>query len=79
MERALLKYCIGAFTYVFVRTVAYAPPLKKEEYITDRLGKTLVYTMAAPWSVPLYIFKDIRNLEHKARKMPGPVDRNPWG
>lgn len=78
MEKAFVKYCIGACSYGFVRTVAYAPPMKKDEYVTDRVGKTVFFTMLAPWSVPKYIYTDLKNLEHRARKMPGPVDRDPW-
>lgn len=78
MEKAFVNYCAGAFTYGLVRTVAYAPPRKKEEYVTDRVGKTLFFTMLAPWSVPKYIYMDLKNLEHCARKMPGPIDRDPW-
>lgn len=78
MEKAFVKYCIGAFTYGFVRTVAYAPPMKKDEYITDRVGKTIFFTMLGPWSVPKYIYTDLKNLENRVRKMPGPIDRDPW-
>ena len=78
MEKAAIKYCAGAFTYGLVRTVAYAPPRKKEEYVTDRVGKTVLFTMLAPWSVPKYIYMDLKNLEHRVRKMPGPIDRDPW-
>lgn len=41
MERALIKYCIGAWTYGAVRTVIYAPPRKKDEYVTERVGHTI--------------------------------------
>jgi hypothetical protein len=78
MEKAFVKYCMGAFTYGLGRTVAYAPPRKKEEYVTDRVGKTLLFTMLAPWSVPKYIYTDMRNIEHRVRKMPGSIDRYPW-
>jgi len=78
MEKAFIKYCIGACTYGFVRTLAYAPPMKKDEYVTDRVGKTVFFTMLAPWSVPKYIYTDLKNLEHRARKMPGSIDRDPW-
>lgn len=54
------------------------PPMKKEEYVTDRMGKTLFFTILGPWSVPKYIYTDLKNLEHRARKMPGPIDRDPW-
>jgi hypothetical protein len=78
MEKVFVKYCLGACAYGFVRTVAYAPPMKKEEYLTDRVGKTVFFTMLAPWSVPKYIYTDLKNLEHRARKMPGAIDRDPW-
>ena len=78
MDKAFVKYCMGAFTYGLARNVAYAPPRKNEEYVTDRVGKTLFFTMLAPWSVPKYIYTDLKNLEHRVRKMPGPIDRHPW-
>lgn len=78
MEKAFVKYCAGAFTYVLVRTVAYSPPLKKDEYVMDRMGKTLGVTLIAPWVAPMCIYTDMKNLEHRVRKMPGPIDRYPW-
>ena len=78
MERIFVKYAIGAYTYVTLRTAAYSPPLKKEEYITDRLGTTFMYILSSPFMAPGYLFKDIRNFEHFVRKMPGPIDRSPW-
>lgn len=78
MEKAFVKYCTGAFTYGLVRTVAYAPPLKKDEYVMDRVGKTLGAVIIAPWATPVCIYTDLRNLEHRVRKMPGPIDRYPW-
>ena len=78
MEKALVKYCAGSFAYGFVRTVAYAPPMKNDEYVTDRVGKTLFFTTFAPWAFPKYIYIDLKNLEHRMRKMPGPIDRDPW-
>lgn len=78
MEKAFMKYCAGAFAYGLVRTLAYAPPLKKDEYVMDRVGKTLGATLIAPWSFPVCIYTDLRNLEHKVRKMPGSIDRYPW-
>ena len=78
MEKAIIKYCIGAYTYGAVRTIAYAPPLKKDEYVTERIGCILIYTVSSIFMTPGYIFKDIRNFEHVIRKMPGPIDRSPW-
>jgi hypothetical protein len=78
MERILVKYTMGAYTYVTLRTAAYAPPLKKEEYITDRLRTTFMYILSAPFTAPLCVYLDIKNLEHVVRKMPGPIDRSPW-
>lgn len=42
MEQMLIKYCIGAYTYGTMRTVAYTPPLKKDEYVTERVGYTFI-------------------------------------
>ena len=78
MEKALLQYCIGAYTYGALRTIAYAPPLKKDEYVTDRVGRVFMHAISSPFMAPGYIFKDIRNFEHFVRKMPGPIDRSPW-
>lgn len=78
MEKAFVKYCIGVYTYGALRTIAYAPPLKKEEYVTDRVGRVLIYTISSPFVAPGYLFKDLRNLEHVVREMPGPIDRSPW-
>ena len=78
MEKALVRYCTGAFTYVTLRTVAYAPPLKKGEYVTERAGKTLAFAILAPWTAPMCVYTDLKNLEHRVRKMPGSIDRYPW-
>jgi hypothetical protein len=78
MEKTFIKYCIGASTYGLVRTFAYAPPMKKDEYIIDRVIRTLFFTMLSPCVVPNYIYRDMKNIEHRIRKMHGPMDRNPW-
>jgi len=78
MEKVFIKYCIGVYTYGTLRTIAYAPPLKKEEYVMDRLGLILMHTLSSPFMAPGYLFKDIRNFEHVVRKMPGSIDRSPW-
>ena len=78
MEKVIIKYCIGAYTYGTMRTIAYAPPLKNEDYVMDRVGGIFVHTLSAPFVAPGYLFKDLKNLEHVARKMPGPIDRSPW-
>jgi len=78
MEKAIIKYCIGAYTYGALRTISYAPPLKKDEYVTDRVGRIFMHTLASSFMAPGYLFKDIKNLEHVVRKMPGPIDRTPW-
>ena len=78
MEKVFIKYCIGAYTYGALRTIAYAPPLKKDEYVTERIGCILINTVSSVFMAPGYVFKDIKNLEHVLRKMPGPIDRSPW-
>lgn len=65
-------------SYGALRTVSYSPPLKKEEYVTDRVGRTVMYTLTAPWTAPIWMYQDIKNLEHVVHKMPGPIDRTPW-
>jgi hypothetical protein len=69
---------MGAITYGLVRTVAYAPPLKKDEYVTERVVRTLVLTTISPWVLPRCVYTDLKNLEHRVRKMPGSIDRYPW-
>ena len=78
MEKILIKYSIAAYTYGTLRTIAYAPPFKKEDYVTDRVGRIFMHTLSAPFMAPGYVFVDLRNIEHVARKMPGPIDRTPW-
>ena len=78
MEKVIIKYCIGAYTYGALRTIAYAPPLKKEEYVTDRARLIFMHTIAAPFMAPGSLLIDLKNLEHVVRKMPGPIDRSPW-
>ena len=78
MEKVFIKYCIGAYTYGALRTIAYAPALKKDEYVTERIGCILINTVSSVFMAPGYVFKDIKNLEHVLRKMPGPIDRSPW-
>ena len=74
----IVKYCLGAYTYGAMRNLTYAPPFKKEEYVTDRLGCIFMHTISAPFMAPGYMFIDLKNLEHVIRKMPGPIDRRPW-
>ena len=78
MERIFIKYCIGAYTYGTMRTIAYAPPLKKEEYVTDRARRIFIHAIAGPFMAPGSLLIDLKNLEHVVRKMPGPIDRSPW-
>ena len=78
MQTIFIKYAVGAYTYVTLRTAAYSPPLKKDEYVTDRIGTTIMYILSAPLMTPNWLYKDLKNLEHVVRKMPGPIDRSPW-
>jgi hypothetical protein len=68
----------GVYVYGALRMIVYAPPLKPEDYITERIGKVLLWTSITPIHAPLWICQDLHNLEHKLRKMPGPIDRFPW-
>jgi hypothetical protein len=72
------KIIAGVYVYGAARTIMYAPPLKPEDYITHRIARVLLFTTAAPFYAPYLICKDLHNLEHKLRKMPGPIDRFPW-
>ena len=78
MEKIFVRYAVTTYTYVALRTIAYAPPLKKEEYVTDRAGRVFIYTISAPFTALGYLMTDLKNLEHVVRKMPGPIDRSPW-
>jgi hypothetical protein len=78
MQTIFIKYAVGVYTYGTLRAAAYSPPLKKEEYMTDRIGTTIMYILSAPMTAPSWLYKDIKNLEHVVRKMPGPIDRSPW-
>jgi hypothetical protein len=52
--------------------------MKKEEYLIDRVSKVIVYTFGAPILFPVFIYRDLKNIEHIVRKMPGPIDRGFW-
>ena len=78
MQTIFTKYALGAYTYGTLRTVAYSPSLKKEEYMTDRIGTTFMYILSSPFTAPSWLYTDIKNLEHVVRKMPGSIDRSPW-
>jgi hypothetical protein len=78
MHNILIRYAVTTYIYGTVRAIAYAPPLKRDEYVTDRVGFILMHTISAPLMAPGSLFKDLKNLEHVIRKMPGPIDRSPW-
>jgi hypothetical protein len=78
MDKIFIKYCIGTYVYGVGRTVVYAPPLKKEDYITDRIKVAILSAVTAPFALPNNIYTDLKNLEHVVRKMPGPINRRPW-
>jgi hypothetical protein len=78
MNPLLTRYLTGCYVYGVVRNLVYAPKMKKEEYITDRFGTFFMYTMVMPIHAPVSVMRDLRNVEHVLRKMPGPIDRSPW-
>jgi hypothetical protein len=78
MEKIFVRYAVTTYMYGTLRAIAYAPPLKKEEYVTDRVGHIFMHTISAPLMAPGSLFIDLKNLEHVIRKMPGPIDRSPW-
>jgi hypothetical protein len=78
MEKIFVRYAVTTYTYGTLRAIAYAPPLKKEEYVTDRARRIFMHTIAAPFMAPGSLLIDLKNLEHVVRKMPGPIDRSPW-
>jgi hypothetical protein len=74
------RYIVVSCVYGFFRTALMAPPLEPNEYMTDRMGKAMVYTAVAPVALPKYLYLDMKMIEHRVRKMPGNVrvDRFPW-
>jgi hypothetical protein len=74
----LHRYLAGCYVYGVVRNLVYAPKMKKEEYITDRIIKFSAWTAASPILAPTYLYCDLKNIEQILRKMPGPIDRSPW-
>jgi hypothetical protein len=78
MEKIFVRYAVTTYTYGTLRSIAYAPPLKKEEYVTDRARRIFMHTISAPFMAPGSLLIDLKNLEHVVRKMPGPIDRSPW-
>ena len=74
----LARYLAGCYVYGVVRNLVYAPKMKKDEYITDRVVKFSILTLASPIMAPTYLYCDLKNLEQILRKLPGPIDRSPW-
>ena len=72
------RYIAVSYVYGFFRTALMAPPLEPNEYMTDRLRTAMVYTVVAPVGLPMYLYIDMKNIEHRMREMPGKVDRFPW-
>lgn len=66
------------YMYGFFRTALVAPPLEPNEYITDRARKLILYTCMVPFGLPFYLYVDVKNIEHRMRKMPGKIDSFPW-
>jgi hypothetical protein len=78
MNPIIVRYIIGSWAYGAIRTIAYAPPLKSDDYVVDRVCKVAASSAMAPVVVPYYLLWDVRNLEHKLRQMPGKINRFPW-
>ena len=78
MEKIFVRYAVTTYIYGTLRSIAYAPPLKKEEYVTDRAKIIFMHAIAGPFMAPGSLLIDLKNLEHVVRKMPGPIDRSPW-
>ena len=74
----LNRYLAGCYAYGVVRNLIYAPKMKKEEYITDRILKFSMLTVVSPIMAPTYLYCDLKNIEKILRKMHGPIDRSPW-
>jgi len=78
MNPIMQKWCTFTFLYGGIRNLVYAPKLKENEYITERIGVYFIYTMASPILVPTYMMVDLKNIEHIVRKMPGKINKTPW-
>jgi hypothetical protein len=78
VKNLMNKFIASTYAYGLVRSIAYAPPMKKEEYLIDRVSKVIVYTFGAPILFPVFIYRDLKNIEHVVRKMPGPIDSGFW-
>ena len=78
MNHLVTKYMIGCYVYGAARNLVYAPKMKKEEYMIDRIIKFSMWTAVTPIMAPTYLYYDLRNIENKLRKMPGAIDRTPW-
>lgn len=78
MNPLIVKYLTGCYVYGTVRNLIYVPKMKDNEYVIDRIVKFGVWTAATPIMAPTFLYCDLRNLEQKLRKMPGPIDRSPW-
>lgn len=78
MNTLLTRYMVGCYVYGTARNLVYVPEMKKDEYILDRIIRFSMWTAASPILAPTYIYCDLRNIEHKLRKMPGKIDTSPW-
>jgi hypothetical protein len=72
------KFIACTYAYGLVRSIAYAPPMKKDDYLIDRVSKVTLHTFGSPILFPIFIYIDLKNIEHIVRKMPGPIDRGFW-
>lgn len=78
MNTLLVKYFTACYVYGTARNLVYVPKMKENEYVIDRVVKFCVWTAASPIMAPTFLYCDLRNLEQKLRKMPGPIDTSPW-
>ena len=68
----------GCYVYGTVRNLIYAPKMKENEYMIDRIVRFGMWTAASPVMAPTFLYCDLKNIEHKLRKMPGSIDKSPW-
>jgi hypothetical protein len=78
MNTVLTRYFAGCYIYGTLRNLVYAPKIKENEYIIDHVAKFCAWTAATPIMAPTFLYCDLRNIEQKLRKMPGPIDKSPW-
>lgn len=67
MNPLLTRYLAGCYVYGTIRNLVYAPKMKNEEYVIDRIIKFGVWTAVTPIMAASYLYCDLRNIERPGR------------